>query len=745
MMENFLPFCLFILIALIYFREYIFGGMVPFGRDDAITYQPQRWFFINGIKSGYIPLWCPYIGFGHPMAAEGQCTLLHPFTFLFFIFSFYKAYTLSVVLCYPLFAFFLYRFCRTWGLKREGSILCAILVTYCGAYLLWQGHYAIISTLLWLPLVLLYLVKTCRRWNGTHAGLAAVFYTLMIFSGGIQFTYVGTIFTILFLLTIGDGGRNFGLRAVICAALPVFIIGGMIAAIQLLPLYELMRMSERTGQYFDPAAGKLHWHQISVLGTSLFYGSKEAIMAEGTKFGYLGFLATLFAILGVASSRKKWPVILLGAICIIISLGGVTTLGLFREAQRMLFFLAFTLGLYAGFGFDAALRKENSGGQIKRTVYIASIILVLLTLISRSHFNVFTAAQYIRLLAPALIAIALLFSIILFFRKLPKIAMAIVLIFGLAGSVFTLNWGGKETAVPRRSLESMPPVAEALQGIADEGRVWISLEDDREKLPLNFHDYVFGPRSLLYGLTTTAHETPLFVRGVMTFQHWNYNYIKNDIERKDNKKFAHAVILTGLKYIAVPPEVADKTDFIEVERRMDTNPPYAIEEIPCYRGMAFFIFPRTVEYVSGENDTLNTDRFEFDERSGMKSLVLNGPERNIGTTPAATSLKLVGHNKNPNRWKIEYSAPAGSFLFISQVKYPGWKAYINGKPTHLYSAYGLFSGVVVDDEEGVVELKYQPASWKYGGIISIAGICLLLIIIAIHFSRAKQGESRGFQ
>ncbi len=728
-LENGLPICLFLLIALLYFREYIFGGMIPFGRDDAITYQPQRWFFTEGIRNGYVPLWCPNIGFGHPMAAEGQCTLFHPFTFIFFIFSFYKAYTISVVICYPLFAFFLYRLCRTWGLQREGSILCAILVTFGGAYLLWQGHYAIISTLLWLPLLMLYLIKACRESGGKYIALGALFYALMIFSGGIQFTYVGTIFAFLFLLTIGDGGRSFPLRVVLRTAIPIFVIGALIGTVQILPLYELTSHSERAGAFFDASSGEMQWHQLSSLGTALFYASGGVKMAEGAILGYVGFLGTLLAILGITASKRKWPVILLGMVCIIISLGGVTTLGLFRESRRMIFFFALTAGIYAGQGLDIVLRNNENVKTIRRNALVSTGIFIILSLLSASNFLVSSAGGYLRLFAPAVVAIGLLFAIIYYLKRFPAVAAGIVIIFGLAGSVYSLNWGNRETAVPRTALEKIPPVADALQELAGEGRVWISLDVD-ERNTMHFHDNAYGPRALLYDLVTTDHETPLTVRGVMSFQRKTIKCITGSIEG-DKNKIPRADILAGLQYIAVPPDVAEKLPFGDVCKRIDTTPPFAIVKLPDYKGTAFFIFPRNVDFVSDEESEFNIDGFVYDADGSVESITLTGPEREIRTSPSEAYANRIGPNVSPNRWKIEYSALEGSFLFISQVKYPGWKAYINGKPVPLYKTYGLFSGVIVDEPEGIVELRYQPSSWKWGAIITLVGLCLWIYLLLV--------------
>ena len=110
----------------------------------------------------------------------------------------------------------------------------------------------------------------------------------------------------------------------------------------------------------------------------------------------------------------------------------------------------------------------------------------------------------------------------------------------------------------------------------------------------------------------------------------------------------------------------------------------------------------------------------------VDSLILLGPVREIAEQGAQAEAEVIEPFKEPNRMVIRYSAPVNSFLFISQVNYPGWHAYVNGKPAHLYGAYGIFCGVAVDEPEGVVELVYRPLSWMVGGGISILSLIIWL-------------------
>ncbi len=725
--ENILPLVLFILLAVLYFHEYIFGGMAPFGRDDAITYQPMRWFFLDAMRTGDSPLWNPYIGFGHPMAAESQCTVLHPLTFLFFILPFYKAYIASIVICYPLFAFFLYRLCRAWGLHREGALFGATVVTYGGAYLIWQGHFSIISTLVWFPLMLMYLVKACRGGRAGSMAVASMLYALMIFSGAPQFTYMGTVFAILFLLTIGDAGKPFPVKTVVRNSLPAFLLGAIIGAVQLLPLYELTTLSERMGPFFDPKAGTMSDDLLATLLSPIWYRHGCIETAPGAIYAYIGALGGALAITGIASSKRRLLPVILIAVFIAFSFGGITTLGMFREAWRMLFFAAVVLGMYGAYGLDRLISRGGNAARFDPR-WVAALISIPLALAAATYFHPADARQYAGLLIPSLAAVALLFIIPVISRRMMSLAIVTAIIAGLAMSVYPLNWAHKDAAVPRAELERIPPVADALVDVVDEGRVWISVDAD-ERDPLYFHDGVVGPRALMWDLETTDNETPLFVRGVMRFERYTLNTFRHLAEMESRGSTPRADVLAALKYIAVAPDVGAKLPYAMLHADGDSSPPFVIMENPDYMGEAFFIFPRDIIYLPDDDAGWDIDGFVFEEDGRVESVVLSGTQRDINPTPGRWSVDVIDPRARNDEFKVRYTAPPGSFLFISKVFYPGWKAYVNGKPTDLYRAYGIFCGVVVDEPEGVVELVYEAGIWKTGFIISSFGIIICLLIL----------------
>ena len=50
---------------------------------------------------------------------------------------------------------------------------------------------------------------------------------------------------------------------------------------------------------------------------------------------------------------------------------------------------------------------------------------------------------------------------------------------------------------------------------------------------------------------------------------------------------------------------------------------------------------------------------------------------------------------------------------------PGWVAFVDGKKTPLYEAYGALRGVVVDAGSHKLELRYRPLSVTFGALATL--------------------------
>jgi hypothetical protein len=80
---------------------------------------------------------------------------------------------------------------------------------------------------------------------------------------------------------------------------------------------------------------------------------------------------------------------------------------------------------------------------------------------------------------------------------------------------------------------------------------------------------------------------------------------------------------------------------------------------------------------------------------------------------------------------VEVSTTSPGLLIVSDQYYPGWNAYVNGKPTQVYAVDGILRGIFLEAGDSVVEFKYRPLSFVIGGILS--AISLLTTILSLIF------------
>ncbi len=123
--------------------------------DLAIQNTPWKQFALNSLRGGEIPLWNPYLFAGAPFLANGQHSMLYPFSVLFLVLPIAKAYGWFVLSQVWLAGLSMYAFGRILGLRRGGAGLAGL--AYQGAQFLIISAAVfpmIVAAVVWLPLLL---------------------------------------------------------------------------------------------------------------------------------------------------------------------------------------------------------------------------------------------------------------------------------------------------------------------------------------------------------------------------------------------------------------------------------------------------------------------------------------------------------------------------------------------------------------------------------------------------------------
>jgi hypothetical protein len=94
------------------------------------------------------------------------------------------------------------------------------------------------------------------------------------------------------------------------------------------------------------------------------------------------------------------------------------------------------------------------------------------------------------------------------------------------------------------------------------------------------------------------------------------------------------------------------------------------------------------------------------------------------------------------RLTLRVAADGPAFLVVSQVWYPGWQVWVDGRPAGpvLRTNY-LFQGAALPAGEHQVELRFEPLSWRIGWGLAGAGLIVLgAIWIAARIRRRGRAE-----
>ena len=90
----------------------------------------------------------------------------------------------------------------------------------------------------------------------------------------------------------------------------------------------------------------------------------------------------------------------------------------------------------------------------------------------------------------------------------------------------------------------------------------------------------------------------------------------------------------------------------------------------------------------------------------------------------------------PDSLTVQTQSSEAGFLFLSEVFYPGWKAFIDGQPTRILRGNYLFRILEVPQGEHQVRLAFDPWTIKAGTGITVLTALLVLAVPA--FRRLKR-------
>jgi hypothetical protein len=389
------------LAPVLYFLPALLSGSVLCPDDGTIFNTPLRVAAANVTLGGNLPLWNPYIFGGMPLLASAQGGLLFPPNWFYLLFSPQAATNLMVVTSYMIAALGAYLYARRAGSSIAGAVVTSLAWQW-GGFLVGQiGHIGIVQAGACLPWVLWaldgYGMTGERKWGA----LLAAFVALQTFVGHQQ-----TLAYSLLLAAAYAAANAYALReqrARYLWSLAFLAAGVLLAAVQILPTFELLRNSLRADSSYDffTSFSLPPWMLQTFLAPYVAGGGDGRLFRApyvgppyyGEMAGYVGALGLMLAACAVVFRRdartKFWAAAAL--VCLLLALGRyaplkfykliyyVPVLNLFRVPARHLMEAQFALAVLAGRGLTA-LAAAGEGGRVLRRAAAVAAGVVLLTL-----------------------------------------------------------------------------------------------------------------------------------------------------------------------------------------------------------------------------------------------------------------------------------------------------------------------------------------------------------------------------
>jgi hypothetical protein len=165
-----------------------------------------------------------------------------------------------------------------------------------------------------------------------------------------------------------------------------------------------------------------------------------------------------------------------------------------------------------------------------------------------------------------------------------------------------------------------------------------------------------------------------------------------------------------------------------------------VYERPSALPRAYFV-PRARLFASPEKVLGALDSPDFD--APAEALLEDAPPQAARDAPmvpdaGAAWIRAI----EPERVDLGAKVNTSGYLILTDLFYPGWKAFANGSEVPIYRANYLFRAVPLEPGDWKVRFEYRPASFRIG---IAASVTTLLIVLASMSWVARQRMATGFR
>lgn len=105
--------------------------------------------------------------------------------------------------------------------------------------------------------------------------------------------------------------------------------------------------------------------------------------------------------------------------------------------------------------------------------------------------------------------------------------------------------------------------------------------------------------------------------------------------------------------------------------------------------------------------------------------------------------KITLTKYQPNKLTYETSRKENGLAILSEIYYPGWEAFIDGKPIKIARANYILRAIIVPKGKHILTLKYDPKSVHLTENIAFTAMGVLILIFLVALSREFYHKSKN--
>ncbi len=725
---------LVLMIVLPYWKLTTMQGFVI--TDDIFTSDimnegfPYRHYISEALKKGELPTWLPYIYGGIPLLARAEAGVCYPLNLLLFgLLPPYVALNLVILLTLITAALGMYFFARELEAGVAGALVAGVAFAYSGFMVSHIKHLSMVGTVCWFPLGLLAIERAVKHRAPSELLWLGGVFGLQHLSGHTQTAYYsGLVYVAYFSFRLfsikqkarpvsrkaktadQSGASAFQWKQYAAWFFLAMVLGVGLSAVQLLPTYELVGLTQRAGGVtfdyaasyaYDPANVKTFFYPLANGDISNATYTGNSIFWED--YGYVGLFTFLLALVAVVRWWSRWHVrffAFAAVIAYVFVLGpntpvyeaafhAVPGMKFFRFPTRFLFVVDASLCVLAALGlkrlFDGRLLQDNR----------------------KPPFTL-----------PELGVVAIVIADLLFFQMRQN------------PIVDARRWLEEPKTVQRLKQDKSlfrifsPGASEVHTAVFASAKGWAG---DLQPY-IDQREYIQPSSNVLYGLFSAdgyAQLTPNYVVDIWGDQN-RAGLILQTASLAEGRlipqdAFLKIMNLFNVKYVISPwPIAARNWELLEQKGRlfMYRNPDalpraYLVER---YRVAAT---PEAARQVLLSKD--------FDPRQEVivqEKLPLEPAAQRGSGTASVEQYKT-------NHVVVSTTTPSSGILVFSDTFYPGWNAYIDGVKARIYQANLCQRAVVVPAGSHRVEFRFESAPIRWGFALSCSAVLLTIGMVVM--------------